>query len=46
VVHGLTTRQQEIIMAGGLLNWTKQKATEAPAAKPKAAKPAKKEKVK
>jgi hypothetical protein len=46
VVHGLTSRQQEIILAGGLLNWTKQKASEAPAGKAKAAKPAKKEKVK
>jgi aconitate hydratase len=37
VVHGLTGRQQEIIMAGGLLNWTKQKsASETPAPKAKA----------
>jgi predicted aconitate hydratase len=34
VVHGLTPRQQEIILAGGLLNWTKQKAAaQAPEAK-------------
>jgi len=50
VVHGLTERQKEIILAGGLLNWTKQKTAEAPAAKPaagpKAAKGSKKEKVK
>jgi aconitate hydratase len=37
VVHGLTDRQQEIIMAGGLLNWTKQQsAAETPAAPKKA----------
>jgi aconitate hydratase len=35
VVHGLTPRQQEIIQAGGLLNWTKQKSAAAAAA-PKA----------
>lgn len=48
VVHGLTDRQKEIIMAGGLLNWTKQKAAEAPAGKPAASKTkaSKKEKVK
>jgi len=34
VVHGLTPRQQEIIQAGGLLNWTKQKSA-ATAATPK-----------
>ena len=36
VVHNLTERQQEIILAGGLLNWTKQKSAEAPAPKAKA----------
>jgi aconitate hydratase len=43
VVHGLTPRQQEIIVAGGLLNWTKQKNAPqaAPAGKAKAAKKAK-----
>ncbi|HTC20971.1 MAG TPA: aconitate hydratase, partial [bacterium] len=47
VVHGLTGRQQEIILAGGLLNWTKQKSAEAAEAAPKEkAKAAKKEKVK
>jgi aconitate hydratase len=46
VVHGLTPRQQEIILAGGLLNWTKQKSAEVPAEKPKAGKPVKKQKVK
>ncbi len=49
VVHSLTDRQKEIIMAGGLLNWTKLKNAAAPAGKPVAApkaKPAKKEKVK
>jgi hypothetical protein len=42
VVHGLTDRQREIIMAGGLLNWTKQQGA-APTGKAKASK---KEKVK
>jgi aconitate hydratase len=40
VVHGLTPRQQEIIQAGGLLNWTKQKSAAAAAA-PKVKAPAK-----
>ena len=35
MVHGLTDRQQEIIFAGGLLNWTKQKAAEALTSKAK-----------
>jgi len=43
VVHGLTDRQQAIIVAGGLLNWTKQQGSSAPAAK---AKSGKKQKVK
>ncbi len=49
VVHGLTARQQEIILAGGLLNWTKQKTAETSAAKPETpvkGKASKKEKVK
>ena len=41
VVHGLTGRQQEIVQAGGLLNWTKQKSA-APAPKAKALAKAKK----
>lgn len=45
VVHGLSERQKEIILAGGLLNWTKHKNTSAPAA-PTKPKSAKKEKVK
>jgi aconitate hydratase len=35
VTHGLTERQKEIIIAGGLLNWTKQQSA-APVEKPKA----------
>jgi aconitate hydratase len=35
VTHGLTERQKEIIVAGGLLNWTKQQSA-APVEKPKA----------
>ncbi|HVZ81466.1 MAG TPA: aconitate hydratase [bacterium] len=42
VVHGLSARQKEIILAGGLLNWTKQQGA---AGAPKA-KAGKKEKVK
>jgi aconitate hydratase len=46
VVHGLTDRQKEIILAGGLLNHTKQKTAEAaPASKAKVSSKAK-EKVK
>jgi aconitate hydratase len=37
VVHGLSARQKEIILAGGLLNWTKQQSAEV-APKAKAAK--------
>jgi predicted MPP superfamily phosphohydrolase len=48
VVHNLTERQKDIILAGGLLNYTKQKNAEAAAAEvkpvkaPKAAAKAKK----
>ena len=45
MVHGLTERQQEILLAGGLLNWTKQKSAESMAPGPNGKTP-KKEKVK
>ena len=46
VVHGLTDRQKEIILAGGLLNWTKQNGGAAAPAEKSKAKASKKEKVK
>jgi aconitate hydratase len=45
MVHGLTERQQEILLAGGLLNWTKQKSAESMPPGPNGKTP-KKEKVK